>query len=57
MALLNLTSAADRGGLPYYLVRDAGKTELEPDTATVLGIGPGPDDAINELTGELPLYR
>jgi PTH2 family peptidyl-tRNA hydrolase len=55
--LLMLTAAAHNAGLPRYLVRDAGKTELEPLTMTAVGIGPAPSEEIDKVTGHLKLYR
>ncbi len=43
--------------LPNDLILDAGLTELEPETPTVLGVGPAPNDEIDEVTGDLPLLR
>lgn len=43
-------------GMVAVLVQDAGLTEVEPGTVTVLGIGPAPDEAIDPITGHLPLY-
>ncbi len=43
--------------IPCTLIRDAGKTELEPGTPTAVGIGPAPSKTIDRITGALPLYR
>ncbi len=39
-------------GLPAYLVKDAGKTELSPGTATCVGIGPSKSEKIDKITGK-----
>ena len=41
--------------IPYFLVRDAGLTQLSPGTATALGIGPAPSREIDQITGDLKL--
>jgi PTH2 family peptidyl-tRNA hydrolase len=48
-------SKATGARLPHCLVADAGRTEVAPGSETVLGIGPGPADAIDAITGELSL--
>ncbi len=54
-ALLALAAAARAAKLPHALVRDAGRTQLEPGTLTALGIGPAPEAAVDRLTGKLKL--
>ena len=39
----------------YFLVRDAGLTQLSPGTATALGIGPALSRDLDEITGDLKL--
>ena len=43
-------------GLVAVLVQDAGLTEVEPGTVTVLGIGPAPDEVVDKITGQFALY-
>ncbi len=52
----DLAAAARQEGLPYAVVRDAGHTQLEPGTVTALGVGPATSEAVDAVTGELPLY-
>ncbi|MFB6207735.1 MAG: peptidyl-tRNA hydrolase Pth2 [Candidatus Nanohaloarchaea archaeon] len=44
-------------GLPVYLVKDAGLTEVEPGTVTALGVGPAEESKIDKITGELELVK
>lgn len=53
--LSRLRGKAEQRGLPCYLVRDAGKTVVEAGTATALGVGPVEEDAVDAVTGSLPL--
>jgi PTH2 family peptidyl-tRNA hydrolase len=53
--LLRLHEQAQQAGLPALLVEDAGKTVLPAGTYTCLGIGPAPDEGVDQLTGALPL--
>ena len=50
-----LYQKAKSSGLPASLIEDKGLTQLEPGTVTCLGVGPGPDAQIDELTGKLRL--
>jgi PTH2 family peptidyl-tRNA hydrolase len=53
--LFELADIAERKGLPTAIVRDAGHTQLEPGTVTTLAVGPGEDDLVDQVTGDLPL--
>ena len=55
-ALFETADAAERAGLPHAVVRDAGRTQLDPETATAVAVGPAGDDAVDRVTGDLPLY-
>lgn len=51
-----LRDAASERDLPLAFIRDQGRTELAPDTATALGIGPAANERVDEVTGNLSLY-
>jgi len=55
-ALFELADRAEHEGLAHAVIRDAGHTRLEPGTVTCLGVGPGPGEAVDRVTGELSLY-
>ncbi|CAF91050.1 unnamed protein product, partial [Tetraodon nigroviridis] len=55
-ALMDLLNHAKEVGLPVSLIQDAGRTQMAPGSRTVLGIGPGPADLIDRVTGDLKLY-
>lgn len=54
--LKTLQVAAERASLPTHRVHDAGRTEVESNTATVLAIGPAVAREIDEITGHLPTF-
>jgi PTH2 family peptidyl-tRNA hydrolase len=41
--------------LPCAMVRDAGRTQLPPNTKTCVAIGPAPEQRIDRFTGHLKL--
>ncbi len=53
--LLRVLREARELGLPAVLVVDAGRTQLEPGTKTVVAIGPAPADRVDRVTGRLKL--
>ncbi|ABN69817.1 protein of unknown function UPF0099 [Staphylothermus marinus F1] len=53
--LLKYAEMAKKKDLPVAIIRDAGLTELPPNTLTAVGIGPGPSRKIDEITGDLKL--
>ncbi|XP_020017414.1 peptidyl-tRNA hydrolase 2, mitochondrial isoform X2 [Castor canadensis] len=55
-ALMELLTHAKMLGLTVSLIQDAGRTQIEPGSRTVLGIGPGPADLMDKVTGHLKLY-
>lgn len=55
-ALHELAEQARIEGLPHAIVTDAGHTQLEPGTTTTLAVGPGSDERIDAVTGDLDLY-
>lgn len=51
----DIITKLEKKNIPYFLVRDAGLTQLSPGTATALGIGPALSRDIDEITGDLKL--
>jgi len=53
--LLKIKEEANKNNLTTSLIKDAGRTELEPGTITCLGIGPDLDEKFKKLTSNLKL--
>ncbi|XP_019750668.1 peptidyl-tRNA hydrolase 2, mitochondrial isoform X1 [Hippocampus comes] len=54
--LVQLLGLAKEMRLPVSLIKDAGRTQIAPGSCTVLGIGPGPSELIDTVSGDLKLY-
>ncbi|KAK5859131.1 hypothetical protein PBY51_003221 [Eleginops maclovinus] len=54
--LIDLLGHAKEMGLCVSLIQDAGRTQIAPGSRTVLGVGPGPADLVDKVTGHLKLY-
>ncbi|NIO21419.1 MAG: peptidyl-tRNA hydrolase [Candidatus Aenigmarchaeota archaeon] len=53
--LMALKERVKKKGIPYAVIRDAGRTQLEPGTVTSLGIGPAEEESIDDVTKDLKL--
>ncbi len=53
--LFELKTIAEMAGIAAALVQDAGLTEVPPGTVTALGLGPAKSEALDRITGDLPL--
>lgn len=50
-----LEEKAKRLGIASIIIEDAGHTEIPQGTKTVLGIGPAPNNLIDQITIDLPI--
>jgi len=53
--LLTIFQEAKSNGLEAHLITDAGHTEFDGPTKTVVAIGPNKESQINKITGSLQL--
>lgn len=51
----SLEKLAKKEGLPCFLVRDAGRTQLKSGTVTAIGVGPAKEAEVDRVTGKLKL--
>ena len=54
-ALREVAAKAASAGLPYYIVADAGRTQIAAGSETVCAVGPGPVHEVDKVTGHLKL--
>lgn len=55
-SLHELAAHARELGLSVSMIQDAGRTQIVPGSRTVLGIGPGPVNLVDKVSGHLKLY-
>ncbi len=53
--MMRLKSSANEAGICSYIVEDAGHTQVEPGSKTVLALGPAPKSKIDKITSSLKL--
>lgn len=53
--LLSIANVAKEKGLLTSIIRDAGRTQIAPGSKTVLAVGPGLAEAVDEVTSHLKL--
>jgi PTH2 family peptidyl-tRNA hydrolase len=51
-----MLARAHEHAVPVTPIHDAGRTEVQPGTLTVVAFGPAARDAVDAVTGMLPLY-
>ncbi|SCM01805.1 peptidyl-tRNA hydrolase 2, putative [Plasmodium chabaudi chabaudi] len=53
--MYEIEKKAQMDGLITSIIVDAGRTQIEPNTETVIAIEPVPDEIVNKITGQLKL--
>jgi len=53
--LNEVVSKLEKIKIPFFLIKDAGLTQLAPGTTTALGIGPALSATLDKVTGDLKL--
>ena len=54
--LIELRALAQAKGITACLIHNAGRTQIQSGTATVLGMGPAPSEVLDTITGHLKLF-
>ena len=55
--LVDVSKRAGRLGIPKYLVKDMGLTEIPPGSITALGLGPDSSQKLDKVTGNIALLK
>ena len=53
--MLMVMAIAKSLGLVTAIIQDAGRTQIDPGSKTVVAVGPGPEKLIDEVTSNLKL--
>lgn len=53
--LVTIMAMAQSVGLITAIIQDAGRTQIEAGSKTVVAVGPGPEEVIDKVTGHLSL--
>lgn len=53
--MIEIIKKLDSDKIPYFIVKDAGLTQLAPGTTTAIGVGPVESSKIDKITGDLKL--
>lgn len=53
--LLHIRNSVEKAGIPNFLVRDAGRTNIPAGSITALGIGPEKEEKIDKITSKLKM--
>merc|ERR1719507_758589 len=54
--LLTIMATARSLGLVTAIIQDAGRTQIEAGSRTVVAVGPGPEGLVDQVTSHLKLY-
>ena len=53
--LTELISTASHRDVPVHVIKDAGRTQIDPGTVTCCGFGPAEEGVLDSITGHLKL--
>jgi peptidyl-tRNA hydrolase len=53
--MISIAEKARKKGLEYYIVRDAGLTQIIPGSKTVISVGPASEEELRDVTNQLKL--